>query len=141
MRIYIYDEGKPKDGKLSNKMIVDLQWDIGSLDIKERNTIRKTFMEFAKDKLDFCYGKTAVSFEDECIICKEKLFMPPNGGVRVCINKMCPDYQLTQEEQNDERISFRGEVHTAPIRNGSNKPNVHKSILEIFREGRGKKKQ
>lgn len=125
MKIYVYDNGEAENNILSNKMIVDLQWDIKGLKDIERNVIRRLFIEFAKKKLDFCYGKVKAVFVDECLTCKERL------KESVCINKMCPEYQSTQEiEEDDKGDNKDGRDHSVINYDVGDEPDLMESFLE-----------
>ena len=67
MKIHISDQGDRSVGISPNEMTVDLNWVMQYE--QDREELRKTFLEFARDVLDFCNGRIDVVFGDECPDC------------------------------------------------------------------------
>lgn len=102
MKIYISDQGDRGVGISSNEMTVDLNWDIDSdiknsdYNVQDRDVLRKSFLEFAKDVLDFCNGRVDVVFGDECPDCLKVLVDDK------CHNENCISYIKNEIEEKYE---------------------------------------
>ena len=66
MKIHISDQGDSSVGISPNEMTVELNWYIKTK--QDRKGLRKTFLEFARDTLDFD-DRIDVVFDDECSDC------------------------------------------------------------------------
>ena len=85
MKIHIFDEGDRSVGIGSSEMDIELNWNIPNTK-QEREELRKIFIEFAKNSLDFCNDRVSGYFSDECPDCFSIL------KDNKCTNKNCITY-------------------------------------------------